>query len=177
MPSSILLVMGPAGCGKTTLAGLLARRLGYAMLDADDLHDAASRARMARGEPLDEAARGPWLEAVHDALLQHQAAAAGGLVLACSALRRHYRQRLHEGIDDWRTVYLKADRALLAERIGQRRGHFFPVSLLDDQLSLLEPPSGPDSLTLDAALPLPEQVERVAEWLSGQSNKKTMHQN
>ena len=160
----IVLVMGAAGCGKSTIASLLAERLGYAFLDADQLHDAASKAKMAAGTPLDEDDRRPWLEAIHAVLEQHSLARQT-LVVACSALRRGHRQVLRRNIDELRVVFLDGDPQLLARRIRQRHAHFFPAALLADQLAILEPPTGEQALRLDIGEPPSALVERIVDWL------------
>lgn len=141
LPDPIVILTGPAGCGKTTVGPRLATALGVAFVDGDDLHDAASTERMRRGEPLDDAARGPWLDRIAAAI--DQATAAGhGLVVACSALRQVYRDRLAAGRAP-RFVQLDAPAEVLRARLAARRGHFFPAALLDSQLRTLEPlPAG-----------------------------------
>jgi carbohydrate kinase (thermoresistant glucokinase family) len=157
-----VVVMGPAGAGKTTLGTALAAALRVPFLDADDLHPAANRARMQSGQPLDDRARAPWLAAVHAQL----AAAPHGLVVACSALRQRYRERLGEQLPDLRFVYLRADRALLAARLAARPGHFFPAALLDDQLHTLEPPRS--AIELDASRPVAELVATAVARLAAE---------
>lgn len=132
---SHVVVMGVSGCGKSTVGALLADRLGVPFLDADSLHPPANLAKMARGVPLDDADRRPWLRLVGAAL----AAADGGAVVACSALRRSYRDVLREAAPDLRFVHLVGTREALAARMRSREGHFMPVSLLDTQLASLEP--------------------------------------
>ncbi len=126
-------LVGPAGCGKTTIGSRLAARLGVPFVDADDLHSVANRERMARGQPLDDAARAPWLAAVNA-----RVRVLPGFVLACSALRAAYRERLAAGVAGLRWVHLVVPPAELARRLGQRV-HFFPPSLLASQLTTWEP--------------------------------------
>lgn len=161
----IVLVMGAAGCGKSTIASLLAERLGCAFLDADQLHDAASKAKMAAGTPLDEDDRRPWLEAIHAVLEQHSLAQQR-LVVACSALRRSHRQVLGRNIDELRVVFLDGDPELLARRIRQRHEHFFPAALLADQLAILEPPAGEQALRLDIGDAPQTLIEQILDWLA-----------
>ena len=129
-----MVVMGVSGSGKSTVGALLAERLGMPFVDADDLHPAANRARMAAGIALDDADRRPWLDAVGARL-------AGSVppVVACSALRRAYRDRLRTAAPDVVFVHLAGDPAVIAGRIAQRRHPFMPASLLDSQLAALEP--------------------------------------
>lgn len=138
-----LVVMGVAASGKSTVAAMLAERLGWAMIEGDALHPAQNRAKMASGVPLDDADREPWLDAIRlelDRLL----AAGQGAVVACSALKRAYRARLGLPRPEVRLVALGGDRSLLARRIADRLEegrHFMPPSLLDSQLATLEPPA------------------------------------
>ncbi|MFI2608321.1 gluconokinase [Kitasatospora sp. NPDC018619] len=130
--------MGVAGTGKSTVARLLARRLAVPFADGDDFHRPDSIARMAAGVPLDDARRLPWLRAVGRWLAERDAAGGGGVV-TCSALKRRYRDVLRQASPDAFFLHLTGSRALLAERIGGRRGHFMPQSLLGSQLDALEP--------------------------------------
>ncbi len=157
-PAPSIVIMGAAGSGKSTVGTRLAARLGAGFVDADDLHPPANRAKMQRGEPLDDADRAPWLAALHDVLARY-AAADQGVVLACSALRAAYRAVLLDGIARARLVYLRADRAVLAERLAARRGHFFGPALLESQLATLEEPQ--DALVIDATLPVDEIIARI----------------
>jgi carbohydrate kinase (thermoresistant glucokinase family) len=151
-----IIVMGVAGCGKTTLGAALAGRLMRPFIDADDLHDAAARAKMAAGVALNVSDRAPWLARLNTALR-----ATPDTVLACSALRAEYRDTLRAGMQQAPLfVYLHAPRDVIATRLASRAGHFFSPALLDSQFATLEPPA--DALTLDAAEPLAVLVERVA---------------
>ena len=129
-----LVVMGVAGCGKTVVGTLLAAELGYPFVDADDLHPAENVSKMAGGTPLDDDDRWPWLDAVGRTLVE-----GSGVVVACSALKRAYRDRLRAGADDLAFVHLVGARPLLAQRMRGRIEHFMPTSLLDSQLRTLEP--------------------------------------
>ncbi len=126
--------MGVSGSGKSTIGDELAARLGIRFVDADDLHPAANVAKMAAGHPLTDDDRWPWLDAVGAVL------ARGPVVVACSALKRSYRDRLRAAAPDLAVVYLSAPRDLLVERMTHRT-HFMPVTLLDSQLATLEPPA------------------------------------
>jgi carbohydrate kinase (thermoresistant glucokinase family) len=132
----LIVVMGVSGSGKSTVGALLASRLGVPFADADDVHPAANVAKMAAGIPLTDEDRWPWLALVGQAL---HAASGSGLVMACSALRRAYRDAILAEAPAVRFVYLHGSRELLAERMGHRHGHFMPTSLLDSQLATLEP--------------------------------------
>ncbi len=160
----VVLVMGVAGAGKTTVGSLLARTLGWEFHDADDFHPQANVAKIGRGEPLTEADRDGWLAALAalvDRLLRDRRDA----VLACSALRASHRARLRGGHgDDVRVVYLRGDPALLAARLRARRGHFAGESLLASQLATLEEPHDAVVVDVDAA---PDAiVERIRSELA-----------
>ncbi|HOU91085.1 MAG TPA: gluconokinase [Polyangiaceae bacterium] len=146
----ILVVMGVAGAGKTTVGRAVATALGVPFLDADAFHPPANVAKMAAGSPLDDADRAPWLRALAEALAA--AERAGGAVLACSALKESYRLTLAAGLQrPPRWVHLSAPREVLAARLSRRQGHFMPAALLDSQLDTLEPPG--DALPIDATRP------------------------
>jgi len=157
-----VVVMGVSGSGKTTVGAALADALGLRFVDGDALHPAANVAKMAAGIPLDDADRAPWLDAVGAVL------ADGPVVVACSALKRAYRDRLRAAAPGLQLVFLDGDRALLASRMAARPGHFMPASLLDSQLATLERPE-PDehALTADIARPAEEIVTGLAGRMTG----------
>lgn len=156
----ITIVMGVSGSGKSTIGEGLATRLGQPFIDGDSLHPAANREKMAHGIPLDDADRQPWLEAIVAEMDRHRAAGES-LVLACSALKRRYRDFLRGSHDDVRFVYLQASRELLAQRLGQRSGHFFDPHLLDSQLATLEEPSPDEALRVGVGLSPAETIEGI----------------
>lgn len=137
----IVVVMGVAGAGKTTVGRLLAADLGAAFLDADDFHPPANVAKMRAGTPLEDADRWPWLERLN-AILRERAGRGESAVLACSALKAAYRARLLEGLPQARLVYLRGARELIAGRLAARRGHYMNPGLLDSQFAALEEPAG-----------------------------------
>ncbi|MDV2986712.1 UNVERIFIED_CONTAM: gluconokinase [Methylobacteriaceae bacterium AG10] len=139
---TVLVVMGVSGSGKSTVAALLAERLGWILADGDDFHTPDSIARMRDGHPLDDAARRPWLARIR-AWIDARLAAGENAVVACSALKRAYRQALIGASPRVRLVFLEGSRAVIQERIRARHGHFMPASLLDSQFAALEPP-GPE---------------------------------
>jgi gluconokinase len=154
-----VVVMGVSGAGKTTVGQALARRLGWRFIEGDTLHPEANREKLARGEPLTDADRAPWLERVRDAI--HSALAQGeNVVCACSALKGAYRQVLGEGL---RFVLLEGSPKLLRERLAQRKGHFANPSLLSSQLATLEPPG--NALRLDVADSPEALVEEIVSGL------------
>lgn len=150
----ILVLMGPMGCGKTTIGRILADRLDRPFYDADDFHPPENVAKMRAGIALNDTDRLPWLNRLHDeiqAWLQQGQPA----VLACSALKRAYRERL--GIDQRSviSVYLKGSMALIRERIDRRRHRYMPAGLLRSQFNALEEPRG--GITVDIS-PSPQQI-------------------
>jgi len=157
----IVLVAGVAGSGKTTVGALLARRLGWPFEDGDALHPAANIAKMHAGLPLTDEDRRPWLAAVM-AWLDAQIAAGEQAAIACSALKRRYRDQLRQGRPELRIVYLQADRAILADRLASRHGHFFKPALLDSQLSDAEiPPPSEPALVVMADQPAAAMVDDI----------------
>jgi gluconokinase len=139
--TGLYVIMGVCASGKSTIGAQLARALDIAFVEGDDLHPPNNVERMTAGIPLTDADRHSWLMAIA-ARLREASRAGIGLVASCSALKRSYRDLLRSAADaDVRFVYLAGSRALLAERMAQRRGHFMPPSLLDSQLAILEEPS------------------------------------
>jgi len=141
--------MGVSGSGKSTVGRLLAAELHVPFVDGDDEHTPEAKARMAKGIPLDDAWRAPWLDRLDAILRDHET---DGLVLACSALTRAYRRRLTRGVRRVAFVALVAPREVLAARLAGRHGHFAGPALLDSQLATLE--LGDDVVTVDATGPL-----------------------
>jgi gluconokinase len=133
-------VMGVSGAGKTVVGARLADALGVAFLDGDDLHPAENVRKMAQGIPLTDDDRRGWLAAIA-ARLADARRARTGLVVACSALKRAYRDVLRGADPELRFVHLTGDPALTAQRLSQRAGHFMPAALLESQLATLEPPA------------------------------------
>ncbi|MFD9316202.1 gluconokinase [Streptomyces sp. NPDC060053] len=158
----IVLVLGVSGSGKTTVGTAVAERLGVTFVEGDGFHSAADVAKMAAGHPLDDADREPWLRALADRV-RHSAEAGEGLVLACSALKRAYRDQLRAAAGGrlW-CLYLALDRDTARDRVSRRTGHFMPARLVDSQFATLEPlqPDEP-GLTLDATAGLPAALDRV----------------
>ena len=138
----VIVLMGPAGAGKSTAGMALAERLQWAFVDADDYHPPANVARIAAGAPLTEQDRMPWLDSLRQVIVR-ALERREHLVLACSALTREHRVRLAGGLRRVRFVYLKTTPAVLRQRLTSRREHFAGVSLLESQLETLEEP-GPD---------------------------------
>ena len=144
----ILLVMGVAGCGKTTIGRLLANHLGCRYLEGDDFHPPANIDKMRRQVPLEDADRWPWLDRIAAEIAKPEDA-----VLACSALKRAYRDRLRRGAPDLQLIFLRGTAEQVRARMAVRPAHFMPISLLDSQFAALEPPGaeeGPITLDIDA---------------------------
>jgi len=156
-----LIVMGVSGSGKTTLGRALAARLGLPFADADDYHPATNLAKMGRGEPLDDQDRAPWLARLADLLREH--AQQAGLVLACSALKRAYRQQLRSAGASLTFVHLRGSFELIEARLDRRSGHFMPARLLRSQFEALEEPA--HAIVVDVALPTAEQVALIVDAL------------
>jgi gluconokinase len=139
--TGLYVIMGVSGSGKSTIGPLLARELDIQFVEGDDLHPPDNVRRMAAGIPLTDDDRRGWLIRIADRLRAAKHAKVG-LVVSCSALKRIYRDLLRSvGATDLRIVYLAGSRDLIAERTGNRRGHFMPPALLDSQLATLEEPS------------------------------------
>jgi len=140
-----LIVMGVSGSGKSTVGEALAERLGWRFEDGDKFHPASNVAKMHAGIPLTDDDRWPWLKAIADEI--DRACEAGSpAVIACSALKRAYREILVHGRRDVRIVYLRGDQPLIAHRLALRKGHFMPPGLLTSQFQTLEPPGGDESV-------------------------------
>ena len=166
MAPMIIVVMGVAGSGKTTVGTKLAAALHCAFLEGDDLHSHANVEKMSHGIPLTDADRAPWLDAIHKRMCD--AFTAGqSLVVACSALERSYRTRLAEGLPvTW--VYLKGSADLIRSRLQHRTHHFMKANMLASQFDVLEEPS--DAIIVDIAQPPDAIVERI---LAGVSHPST----
>ncbi|WP_375466031.1 gluconokinase [uncultured Methylobacterium sp.] len=142
--------MGVSGSGKSTIAALVAERLGWIFVDGDSFHTPEHIAKMHAGSALDDEDRAPWLAAIA-VWIRHRLAAGESGVIVCSALRRTYRDVLTGGSACVRVVYLDGSRALIAGRLAARHGHFMPSTLLDSQFAVLEPP-GPDEYPIVVAI-------------------------
>lgn len=157
----LVVVMGVTGAGKSHIGRTLAARLSLAYRDGDDFHSEANIAKMARGIPLSDADRDPWLQTIGAWLHEHREL---GAVVSCSALRRSYRDRLRAIEPRLTFLYLAAERALIEARLAVRPDHFMPSSLIDSQLSTLEPLGADEpGLTVDARR---TPAEIIAEFLA-----------
>jgi carbohydrate kinase (thermoresistant glucokinase family) len=155
----ILVVMGVSGCGKSTIAALLAAELGWDFEECDDLHPAANIAKMAAGHPLNDDDRQPWLNAVQGWIRQHVEQHRPGII-TCSALKRTYRDRLRAPQVTF--IYLHGTQSKITARLAKRRGHYMPPTLLDSQFADLEPPvDDENALWVDIEPPPGVQVSRI----------------
>lgn len=154
----VIIVMGVAGSGKSTLGLALAADLGWPFVEGDDYHPPENRAKMARGEPLNDADRAPWLARLAAVVRDLQRRGGNG-VLACSALKAAYRETLAAGVREARFVFLCGDPEVIRQRLAGRTGHFLPAGLLDSQLADLEPPE--DAVLVSVQQPVAAQVAAV----------------
>jgi carbohydrate kinase (thermoresistant glucokinase family) len=154
----VVIVMGAAGAGKTTVGQVLAGALRWRFVEGDDYHSVEAVAKMRGGQALTDADRRPWLAALH-AVVAAAIARREPLVVACSALHERYREVLRGTLRGVRFVYLKADAATLRDRLTTRTGHFAGPALVQSQLAALEEPR--DALTIDATRPVDEIVDAV----------------
>jgi carbohydrate kinase (thermoresistant glucokinase family) len=155
-----LIVMGVAGCGKTTIGKALAERLGWDFYDADGFHPPANVDKMAAGIPLDDADRAPWLEALQE-LLARTIREGRHPVLACSALKQRYRDTLLKGNGGIRVVYLRGSYDLIFSRMRSRSDHYMKPGMLRSQFDALEEPA--DAWTVDIERPVPEIVDGILQ--------------
>ena len=156
----IVIVAGVSGSGKSTVGALLAGRLGWPFTDGDLLHPDANVAKMARGEPLTDEDRMPWLQAI-GASMDERIAAGQPAILACSALKRRYRDLLMAGRPAARIAFLQIDRDVAARRLADRHGHFFDPHLLGSQFADLEPPAPDETAVL--VVPVQDQPHVTAD--------------
>jgi gluconokinase len=157
-----IVVMGVSGCGKTTVASRLAQRLGWDFAEADAFHSAANVGKMQSGIPLTDADRWPWLDGIA-AWIEGKRHEGRHCIVACSALKRAYRERLANGHDDVRFVYLRGAYETIAARMAGRSGHYMPLSLLQSQFDALEEPGADEgALILSIETPPQELVEAIA---------------
>lgn len=158
-----IVLMGVAGCGKSSVGETLAARLGAVYVDGDELHPPENITKMSRGEPLTDEDRWPWLTRVGRSL----ASAEGIRIIGCSALKRRYRDLIrHEAVSPVVFVHLSGSRDLIAARMAARTGHFMPTSLLDSQFAALELPEADEqAITVDIGQPLEAVVAKIATSL------------
>jgi len=158
----IAVLMGVSGSGKTTIGTALAARLGWAFVEGDDWHPPQNVAKMSAGTPLTDEDRWPWLDRLN-AELRAREARGESAVVACSALKQSYRDRLTRGLARWKLVFLNGSFELLSKRLAERKHRYMPASLLQSQFAALEPPV--QAIAVDVAEPLERSVERIAAAL------------
>lgn len=166
-----IVVMGVTASGKTEVGTALGERLGYRFVDSDALHPKSNIEKMKRGEPLDDDDRAPWLDRVGETLAE--ANGEGGTIVACSALKRAYRDRIRRAAPDAVFVLLHADRHVLKERIESRPHHFMPPSLLDSQLNTLEQPGEDEPVvSVGVQVPMETVVQRTIARLGALKSER-----
>jgi gluconokinase len=168
-PPCALVVMGVSGSGKTTVASKLAERLHWTFEDGDKFHPKSNVEKMSAGHPLTDEDRWPWLNAIADEI-ERVCRARGHVVMACSALKRAYRDVLLRGRDDVRIVFLNGTQQLIADRLALRKDHFMPPGLLDSQFRTLEPPAL-DENALDVSIDAP--VDAIVDDIVGKLKATT----
>ena len=153
-----LILMGVSGSGKTTIGKSIASKLGWDFYDADDFHPPENIAKMETGIPLTDSDRAPWLASLHDMIESCLTRNRPG-VLACSALKERYRQKLLEGNDDVQLIYLKGSYELIWSRMSARKDHYMKPDMLRSQFDALEEPI--DALTIDISQSADEIVQEI----------------
>ena len=162
MGTQSLVIMGVAGCGKSTLAALLAQVLSLKLVEGDDQHPEQNRKKMQAGIPLTDDDRAGWLDRLAQSLCDHPA----GLVVTCSALRRRYRDRLRAAAPELRFVHLEIDPEEALKRVSSRGAHFFGPGLVESQFATLESPAQEPGVLCLRATESPEQLAaQIAAWL------------
>lgn len=158
MNTRFFIIMGVSGCGKTNVGQFLAAQLGWDFYDADDFHPPQNIAKMAKGIPLNDSDRAPWLAALHDLISSSLEKNRPG-VLACSALKERYRQQLLKDNADVQLVYLKGSYDLIWSRMSARKDHYMKPEMLQSQFETLEEPE--NALTIDISMPVEEIVREI----------------
>ena len=165
MAGRTIIVMGVCASGKSTIAEQLAISLNARFIDGDDLHPPANIDKMSRGEPLDDADRAPWLDSVADAAHNFESKNETG-VIVCSALKKHYRDRIRQGNRQIYFVYLHGDYQLILQRIQARSGHFMKQNMVDSQFAALEIPlNEPNTLIVDINHSVDNIVSQAVDFL------------
>lgn len=160
----IIVLVGPSGCGKSAVGVALAQEIGAQFLDADDFHSAENKARMSAGQGLTDELRRPWLAKVRQAA--EAASVSSTVVVACSALKPDLRHQLSQGNKNWIFVALEVDAETLMHRLTTRTGHFFPASLLEDQLVTWRPLAPDEGLSVNGTWEISRIVSEITRKLN-----------
>ena len=169
----IVVVMGVSGCGKSSVGQAIAQRTGWTFIEGDDLHPAANRAKMASGTPLNDDDRWPWLDAIAEAARAIEAQG-NSAVIACSALKRIYRDRLSQAGDTVKFIHLNGDRDTILERMRTRPDHFMPPALLDSQLATLEPPTdNENAIRIDITSPVDQIAQLTMQMINNAGSSRS----
>jgi gluconokinase len=170
-PPLHVVVMGVSGAGKSAVGERLAKALHLPLIEGDEFHPPGNIEKMRQGLPLDDVDRAGWLDRLGQELARHPK----GAVLACSALKRAYRDKLRQAVPALRFVHLNLTQAQAQERVAARGGHFYPPSLVASQFDALEDPSDEAGvLVVDGTLPLDEVTRRAVEWSKAPPGSSTM---
>lgn len=166
----IFVLMGVSGSGKSVVASALARELSAAFLDGDFLHPRANINKMAAGHALNDEDRGPWLSAINDAAFAMQRTNTVSIIV-CSALKKHYRDRLREGNDNLSFIYLQGHFDVIEARMKARKGHFFKPQMLVSQFEVLEEPCAnePDVHVINIDHPVEKVISDTLAWIRSQT--------
>lgn len=156
-----IVLMGVTGCGKTTVGAALADKLGITFIDSDALHSESNKKKMSSGTPLNDSDRQSWLQAVSDTLQGHEK-----IVVACSALKKSYREKIFVGAPTTQFIHLVGSKELISARLSERSHEFMPIELLDSQFQTLEPldQSEPGTV-IKISQPIEEIVDEIIAWL------------
>ena len=156
-----IVVMGVTGCGKTTVGFALAEKLGITFIDSDDLHSDENKRKMSSGTPLNDSDRQPWLQAVSNTLQNHEK-----IVVACSALKKSYREKILVGAPTTQFIHLVGSQELITARLSERSHEFMPVELLDSQFQTLEPlKQSEGGKAIEISQSIEEIVDEITAWL------------
>lgn len=156
-----IVVMGVTGCGKTSVGTALAEKLGITFIDSDDLHSDENKRKMSSGTPLDDSDRQPWLQAVSNTLQSHEK-----IVVACSALKKSYREKILEGAPTTQFIHLVGSQELITARLSERSHEFMPIELLDSQFQTLEPlKQSEGGKAIEISQPVDQIVNEIIAWL------------
>ncbi len=158
--TAVVVIMGVSGCGKTTVGVAVAQKLGASFYDGDDFHPPQNVAKMSNGIPLDDDDRYPWLARLHDLIADHLARGETA-VIACSALKKKYRDQLRQGNDGVRIVYLQGSLNLIWERMAARQAHYMKADMLQSQFETLQPPSPHNTLIISVE----HSVDSIVDYI------------